>query len=92
MARNQAKSVCCVEGRAGLVWTRTQVLNILISCKRQDTALCLVASSCPGTESLVDNDAVGGRCGDESQTIVELRPFGVVVEGDVGDAVPKNGE
>lgn len=65
----------------------TQILYILVSQKLERNGLRLGAWLEASSIGLVDNDAVGSDSRDECQSVAELCPFGIVVEGNVGQSV-----
>lgn len=65
----------------------TQVLNVLISGKRDDATLRSGARPIASAKSLVDNDTVGRSRGDEGQAVGVTGPSRVEVQGQVGDGV-----
>lgn len=72
-------------------YSLTQVLDILVGSQHQCTLL-LGPRTQASPISLVDDDAIGGRCSHKGKAIRELRPSGVEVEGDVGEGVAKDAQ
>ena len=67
-------------------------MHILVRQQLESDLLWLRASLETRSVRLVDDDAIGSNSGDKGKAIAELRPLGVVVEGDVGQPVAEDGE
>ena len=88
----QIVSTCYVGGKGYAQPCRrlTQVLNVLIGSKSDDTAL--LSGPHAGAVGLVDYDAVCDACRQEGSAVREGGPSRGVVEGDVGQAVSQSSE